>query len=138
MNLQLPVINLPSMRCDDGCGECCGPVHCRQDEFDRIVAYAAENGITPKRQGLRCPFFQGGKCSVHPVRPFICRLFGHSQQMVCPRGYSVLINPKKEEKIMREYRQGGRTDIWLHTAVYAREDLEAMLARVGVKLPRTF
>jgi len=88
---RLPVVapEFPPMRCDDGCGECCGPAPATQAEFDRVVAYVIEHKITPKDQGITCPLYLDGKCSVYEVRPLICRAFGHVEGLSCPRGYNV-------------------------------------------------
>lgn len=77
------------MQCDDDCGDCCGPAPCSEEEFVRIGAYAEKHNIEPKRQGGKCPWYQGGKCTVHEVRPAICRAFGHFRNLVCSRGYNV-------------------------------------------------
>ncbi len=82
---------LPVMQCDPGCGECCGPVICTQGEFEAVVNYAADHGIAPLDQGLTCPWYQQGKCAVHDVRPALCHLFGHVDNMECCKGYNVNI-----------------------------------------------
>lgn len=78
----------PPMRCDDGCGECCGPAPATQAEFDRVVEYVVKNKITPKDQGLTCPLYLDGRCSVYEVRPLACRAFGHVDGMDCAHGYN--------------------------------------------------
>lgn len=80
---------LPIMQCDTNCGACCGVVPCTEGEYTAVAAYAQERGIEPLRQGMTCPWYQGGSCAVHPVRPAVCRLFGHTEDMECPRGYNV-------------------------------------------------
>ena len=96
---------LPTMQCDDDCGECCGVILCKPHEYDAVVKYASENGISPVRQGLGCPWYQGGKCSVYPVRPWICRTYGHfaNRHMTCPRGYNVNVSPMIEKMLAKEY-----------------------------------
>jgi Fe-S-cluster containining protein len=86
----LPVI--PPMKCDDNCGQCCGIVPASDSEYKAIVAYAKKHNIEPRRQGPTCPFYQNGKCSVHAVRPMICQVFGHSEKLVCPKGYNTNIS----------------------------------------------
>lgn len=109
MKLQLPV-----MQCDDGCGECCGIVPATQKEFDRVMDYAAEHGIKPAHQGKTCPWFQEGRCTVYEVRPLVCRLFGHTRLMTCPRGYNVNI---PDRKVRRAVERQGRADRVLHEAL---------------------
>ena len=92
---------LPMMQCDDGCGACCGPAQCQTWEYQRIEAFAAKNKLMPVRQGITCPWFQGGKCSVYEVRPFVCRMFGHSPKTKCVKGYAANI-PRNIEKLWRD------------------------------------
>lgn len=33
-----------------------------------------------------CPQLKNGKCSIYPIRPMICRLFGTTKQLRCPFG----------------------------------------------------
>ncbi len=85
------------MQCDDGCGECCGIVPVTHTEFNRIERYAKENGIVPQKHEDygTCPMYQNGKCTVYPVRPLICRVFGHAEDLPCPRGYNTNV-PQEE------------------------------------------
>ncbi len=104
-------INLPVMQCDDNCGECCGPVMVTQPELDAIRAYMTEHNIKPVAQGVTCPLYQGGKCSVHPVRPKLCQAFGHTREMTCPRGY----NTNVPDHVIRQWLiANGRPVALLH------------------------
>ena len=51
-NRHLP--QLPAMRCDVGCGDCCGIVPAPPNEYAAVVAYAKKNNIKPRRQGITC------------------------------------------------------------------------------------
>ena len=97
--------HLPPMRCDRDCDLCCGFVTCTRSEFQRIMAYAEEHGVTALRQGSTCPFYQDGRCAVHPVRPFTCRLFGHVDDpaLTCPRGYNTNIPPRLHRALRARY-----------------------------------
>lgn len=87
--INLPII--PNMQCDVGCEECCHVVGCNKKEYEDVIRFAELRNIKPVKQGLKCPWFQNGGCSVYDERPTVCRLYGHvdSPQMRCPRGYNV-------------------------------------------------
>jgi hypothetical protein len=80
------------MRCDDGCGQCCGPVPVTAPEKAAIERFLARTGVKGRADAgpLECPFYDG-KCTIYPVRPFICQAFGHTPRLVCPRGYNTNI-----------------------------------------------
>lgn len=112
-SLKVLTDRLPPMPCDRGCRDCCGPVAASDREIRRILAYIEAHGIEPTRppemnHGVPvCPFFQEGRCAVYPVRPFVCRLFGHSPGLVCSRGYNHNIAPGTEKKMLRLYEKQG-------------------------------
>lgn len=123
---------LPVMQCDPNCGECCGVVPCTQGEFVAVEAYAMENGLTPVAQGLTCPWYQNGGCAVHPVRPAVCRLFGHVPQLECPRGYNVNVGGTLKRK-WDEKVQGATK--FLHQALdgWSVEELPINLKSIVMK-----
>jgi Fe-S-cluster containining protein len=105
---------IPSMTCDDDCGECCGLVPVTETEFRRVERFVAENDIVPMEyEDGTCPLYQKGKCTVYSVRPLICQLFGHSADplMQCPRGYNVNL---PERDVVRMLSGNGRTSRVLH------------------------
>lgn len=110
---RLPVVasEFPPMRCDDGCGDCCGPAPATKAELDRVVAYVRAHNITPKDQGITCPLYLGGKCSVYEVRPLICRAFGHVDGLDCGRGYNTNVN---SEVLDSKLRASGAGDHLIH------------------------
>lgn len=124
------------MKCDAGCGDCCGFAPCDQAELRKIADYAKEHGITPLRQGRRCPWYQDGACAVHPVRPATCRLFGHSDQLVCSKGYNANVAPGMMDHVMRritaETRARGAMTL-THRAAYSAEEADALLAEHGLR-----
>lgn len=81
---------LPAMQCVPGCGDCCGPVPVDQGELDAILQYAAQHHVYPAHRGLLCPYFQRGACQVYPVRPRVCRAYGHDPGLVCAHGRGAL------------------------------------------------
>lgn len=102
---------LPPMKCDTGCGDCCGPVLCKEHEFQAVNRLAFAKGIVPMRQGTTCPWYQDGQCQVYEARPFICRLFGHAPRLTCSRGYNVNVAPSLEKRLTRQY---GKPTRFLH------------------------
>lgn len=111
--MKLPIF--PAMRCDDGCGECCGPVPVDASELARVKAYAEKNGITPKAQSLVCPFYQGGKCAVYSVRPMLCQLFGRVRGLRCSRGYNTdSLSPQREHQLLGTLARGPKKEHTLH------------------------
>jgi hypothetical protein len=76
------------MRCDRGCGECCGVASVTARERRVIAAYVHDHHIKPLSQGSQCPLYQRGTCAIYEVRPRICQAYGHTWKMDCPRGYN--------------------------------------------------
>lgn len=94
---------LPAIECQGKCQECCCPVGDMMTEFerDRIIA---RTGKVPNRfpqrvvDGTRvldaarlheqkCNLLSADeKCTVHDIRPAICRLWGTTPLMKCPHG----------------------------------------------------
>lgn len=95
-------------------------------EGRKIARYMVQNEITPLRQGLTCPFFQDSHCAIYPVRPVICRLYGHipDPRMTCPHGYNVDIKPHLIRRIHEEYNQSirGGPLVLIHKLVYSDEE----------------
>lgn len=99
-------IKVPKMQCDEHCGGCCGPVACSETEADLIRQFCEDNGVVLQNgDPLTCGFYQKGRCAIYPVRPFLCRLFGHVPGMVCVHGYNRNITKEKERKLMSRYLQ---------------------------------
>jgi hypothetical protein len=105
---------IPPMQCDDDCGECCGLVPVTETEFRRVKRFVEERGIVPvEHADGTCPLYQNGKCTVYPVRPLVCQLFGHAPDplMTCPRGYNVNL---PERDVVRMLRANGQRAHVLH------------------------
>jgi Fe-S-cluster containining protein len=108
---------IPSMQCDEHCGECCGLVPVTETEFRRVERFIDENGIEAVHYpDGTCPFFQKGTCAIYPVRPLVCQLYGHSADplMTCPRGYNVNL---PERQVVRMITANGKTTHVLHELV---------------------
>jgi len=99
---------LPAMKCEEGCGRCCGIVPATETEYQRVIRYAKEHDVNPQDQGITCPWYQENKCSVYAVRPIICRLFGHVEAMPCPQGHNVSIPEREAVRMIRSNGKCGR------------------------------
>ena len=82
---------LPCSQCKH---ECCGLVPISKDRERRIQAYIAEipqftrdRLARQKRRPLDCGFIdtETGVCSIYPIRPQLCRLYGSTPGMQCPK-----------------------------------------------------
>lgn len=121
---------LPKMRCDHGCGECCGLALATQVEFDRVVAFAKANNIEPVKQGTRCPWYQDGQCSVYQARPTVCRIFGHVDRMVCPRGYNTNVAEAVEKRLINGMKRDATGAVrLLHEVVYGLPELNELVRK---------
>lgn len=71
----------------DNCGECCGPVGISHDEQAAIKEYIAAKGIEWEECDLLSCGFLGkdNLCRIYEVRPFICRAYGVTVEIPCPR-----------------------------------------------------
>lgn len=141
--------NLPPMKCDAGCGACCGVVPATVTEFSRISRFATYRGLSPVLQGETCPWYQMGalasirgrrllnphpSCVVYEVRPLMCRVFGHSENMPCERGYNTNI-PDRE--IWRMVRANGACHKLLHEHLVEAglvESIEQILGEKGAEM----
>lgn len=101
----------PAMTCVPSCTECCGLIPCTEAEYKKVAHVVRAKGIIPRAQGLTCPLAQEGKCTVYDARPNICRVFGHSERLVCPEGR----NANGDEKAIQQFvMKGGLPTRLLH------------------------
>jgi Fe-S-cluster containining protein len=94
-----------------------------------VERYIGAQGIAPVAQEsvLGCPFLQADKtCGIYPMRPLICRVFGHAEDAECPRGRNVNV-PQRE--IKRMLVANGKPTRCLHEFVPGlRADVERFVA----------
>ncbi len=101
---------IPDMRCLPGCTDCCrrfGVPSRTTEEDARIRTYLKVQGrdLMPA-QGTTCPYLSEEGCSIYPVRPLTCRLFGASPNVLCPHGARPveLLHEDLEAEIHHRYR----------------------------------
>lgn len=76
---------LPAFECKGLCQEFCGPVPVSTRERQRIQRAAGVRVIDDRE--ARCPYLgDEGECTVHAIRPFMCRVWGMAEGMICPYG----------------------------------------------------
>ena len=85
---------LPTMECVGKCQTACGPIDLTETEQRRIrerhgveiPLLTAERAQAWASDGApACPALGlWGQCTVHAVRPTICRLWGMTESMQCP------------------------------------------------------
>jgi Fe-S-cluster containining protein len=94
---------IPSLQCNPGCIECCRgfgvPSRTRLEE-DRIQEFVQKHGIERRPvEGLRCPYVSAAGCTVYPVRPLICRLYGVAPNYLCTLGVKPLRLLHEDEEV---------------------------------------
>lgn len=109
------MIGIPQLPCSSCTAECCGPVRLTTAVYDRIVAYLKSLPLEErhrlakqKRSSSVCRFVdtETFRCSVYPVRPEVCKLFGRVPGMVCQKvGILVQIVPafEVEQRMLTEF-----------------------------------
>jgi hypothetical protein len=76
---------IPSFSCVPGCHDCCGPVTASSVEMSRFpLKSVAEHDAA--LSDLNCVYLGPRGCDVYEERPLICRLFGTTPSLPCPRG----------------------------------------------------
>jgi Fe-S-cluster containining protein len=106
---------IPDMMCTEGCFECCknfGVPSRTEREDQRIKEFLKKHGMQPGvARGHTCPYLdenlEGGGCTIYPVRPFICRLYGTSLNYPCKMGVMPLrlLQEDEEEEVFYLYRK---------------------------------
>lgn len=89
---------IPSFECKPGCTDCCGPVPFAKSEWNQIIDKREPSIINL----LKCPYSYNGSCDIYNQRPFMCRIFGASNdpKLKCPHGCGPK-QPLKKKKAIR-------------------------------------
>lgn len=98
--------HIPAFACEPGCHDCCGPVTTSSEEMARLpVKSDAEHEAA--LASLNCPHLGKNGCEVYDERPLICRLFGTTPKLPCPRGKrpEVMIDFHVEQQIHQYFRE---------------------------------
>lgn len=101
---------IPDFQCADGCRECCknfGVPSRTKVEDERVKAFLQKNSMKPgMAHGNTCPYLNETGCSIYPVRPLICRLYGTSPNYRCIMKVAPLrlLHEDEEAEIFHLYR----------------------------------
>jgi Fe-S-cluster containining protein len=102
---------IPNVMCPPGCTECCSnfgvPSRTRVED-ERIRGFLREQGRElGQAEGLRCPYVTEAGCSIYPVRPLTCRMYGSSVNYQCKMGAGPLrlLQEDEEAEIFYFYRE---------------------------------
>ena len=77
---------LPTVECQGKCWHECTTVPCSNAEMLRAMGLRIE--VPELQPGGFCPYLDmaSKRCTVHAVRPMLCRLWGVTEGMKCPHG----------------------------------------------------
>lgn len=106
---------LPSVMCKGLCHDSCGVVPIAPAEREAMAKFtgrkvkvmpdivinlhAKHRVLRPKDPSdLTCPYLKQNRCSVHPVRPLVCRMYGVVTGMPCPHGCVASSEPLTDEQ----------------------------------------
>ncbi|MDI6760875.1 MAG: hypothetical protein QMD05_08605 [Candidatus Brocadiaceae bacterium] len=88
---------VPDFECIAGCTACCGPVPFTKQEWDKVKDKRRVTSLT-------CPYATLG-CEIYDNRPFLCRLYGTVEKMLCPFGRrpKMLLTEDQKTILMNQY-----------------------------------
>ena len=76
---------IPGFACEPGCHDCCGPVTASSEEMARLPHKSAAQHDAALAH-WNCVHLGPNGCEAYDERPLICRLFGTTASLPCPRG----------------------------------------------------
>ncbi|UCG12040.1 MAG: YkgJ family cysteine cluster protein [Deltaproteobacteria bacterium] len=101
---------IPGFRCTEGCHECCRnfgvPARTRVEDA-RVKEFLREHSIKQgEARDNTCPYLGDGGCTIYPVRPLICRLYGTAPNYQCKMGVHPdrLLHEDEEAEIFHLYQ----------------------------------
>lgn len=97
---------IPAFECVPGCHDCCGPVTASSEEVVRLPEKSAAEHQAAL-ENYSCPYLGAKGCEVYGERPLICRVFGTTPKLTCPRGCAPqqMLDKAVETEIFRFLRQ---------------------------------
>lgn len=76
---------IPGFACEPGCHDCCGPVTASSEEMARLP-HRSDAEHDAALANWDCVHLAPHGCEAYAERPLICRLFGTTASLPCPRG----------------------------------------------------
>ncbi len=76
---------IPGFACESGCHDCCGPVTASSEEMARLP-HKSDAEHDAALEHWNCVHLGPQGCEAYDERPLICRLFGTTASLPCPRG----------------------------------------------------
>jgi Fe-S-cluster containining protein len=116
MNKKLEEIyaSLPGVMCKGLCHDSCGVIPIAPIERENMAEYTGKKVkcdptiviglhskhrvLRPKDDELNCPYLKDKRCSIHPARPLVCRMYGVVSGMPCPHGCVSTMKPLTNEE----------------------------------------
>lgn len=77
--------DLPTIRCKGKCANQCTIVPISDHELRRLAEYNPEPENIEQGKCVYLDHYTH-RCTVHPVRPLLCRLYGIAEGLKCPHG----------------------------------------------------
>ncbi len=107
--LNMIYAKVPSFDCKH-CLQCSNPIWWFKPEEINIREYLKQHHMGYltfsfeefKRNQMRCPYLQGNRCTIYPVRPLVCRLQGTIKELPCPNIKKPLLTEAQYKKIIQE------------------------------------
>lgn len=116
---------LPALECKGLCGHSCNS-HIDASHVERARIAAAGIDLDAPTPDGACPalsraLVSSGRCTVHPLRPMVCRLWGAATAMPCPHGCTPHGGPLDDratlEAIAASLDAGGHHDAGLRAVL---------------------
>ena len=100
MTLEALYRMIPDFNCKPDCIQCCE---------NKIQFAPEEREKAPKpeedREDAFCSYVCENGCTIHEIRPLLCRIYGNSELMKCPHGCGPerLLSEAETRRIIKEY-----------------------------------
>lgn len=107
----------PDLLCPPNCGDCCGILYPSQAEIRNIKEWLAIRNreyidFLFVDADVTCPYLDEYKrCSIYPVRPFLCRLLAATIDLPCPHRLcrtTKPLNPAQSTALYKEVYLKGK------------------------------